>query len=156
MARVMLHSKALPPFFLQEAINTVCHIHNQISLCPGTTFTNYQLWKVQKPNVKYFHIFGSKCHILNDREYHKTWDFKSDKEIFLGYSTNSRVFHVYNKWTQTVIEFINVIVHDSEDLHQSKVDDEDAGQPTQKTSSTNEASEAQVVIMQKETLLVCL
>lgn len=84
MARVILHSKALPLCFWAKAINTACHIHNRISLRLRTTLTNYQLWKDWKPNVKYFHVFGSKCHILNDREYHKKWDSKPDEVFFLG------------------------------------------------------------------------
>lgn len=79
-------------------------------------FTNYQLWKGHKPNVKYFHVLGSKCHIPNDQEYHQKWDSKFDECIFLGYSTNSRTFQVYNKRTESVIEFINVIVYYSKAL----------------------------------------
>lgn len=43
MAQVMLHVKCLPLHFLAEALNTVCHIHNCISLHLSTTLTNYQL-----------------------------------------------------------------------------------------------------------------
>jgi len=36
-----------------------------------------------------------KCYILNDQE--NKFDAKSDEGIFLGYSTNSRAYRVYNK-----------------------------------------------------------
>jgi len=37
-------------------------------------------------------------------------DPKSDEGIFLGYSTNSRAYRVYNSRTQVVMESINVVI----------------------------------------------
>ena len=79
----MIHAKNLPLHFLAEAINTACHIHNRITTRSGTNVTLYELWKGRKPNVKYFHIFGSTCYILADREYHRKWDAKSEHGLFL-------------------------------------------------------------------------
>ena len=58
--------------------------------------------------MKYFQVFGSKCYILNDRENFGKFDAKSDEGIFLGYSTSSQAYRVYNKRTKTVMESINV------------------------------------------------
>ena len=63
--------------------------------------------------MKYFQVFGSKCYILNDRENLGKFDAKSDKGIFLGYSTSSRAYRVYNKRTKTVMESINVKIDDT-------------------------------------------
>ena len=84
MARVMIHAKSLMLHVWAEAIITKCHIHNKITTRSGTTVTLYELWKDMKPNVKYFHIFWSTC-ILADKEYHRKWDAKLEKGIFLGY-----------------------------------------------------------------------
>jgi len=65
--RVMFHAKHLPYRFWAEAMNTTCHIHNRVTLKIGTTTTLYELWMGRKPTVKYFHMFGSKCYILSDR-----------------------------------------------------------------------------------------
>src|SRR6266487_4893133 len=81
-----------------------------------------ELWKGRKPTVKYFHIFGSKCYILADREPRRKLDPKSEEGIFLGYSTNSRAFRVFNSRTNTVMESINVVV---EDTHSTKKPDAD-------------------------------
>lgn len=112
MARAMLHGKNLLLLFWAEALNTACHMHNRISLRPGTTQTNYGLWRRRKPNIKYFHIFESICQILADREYRKKWDSKSDVGIFLGYSSNSRAYRVFNNRTQSSMESINVVIDD--------------------------------------------
>jgi len=93
-------------------MNTTCHIHNKVTLRSRTTTTLYELWKGRKPTVKYFHVFRSKCYILSDRDYRRKMDPKSDEGIFLGYSTNSRAYRVYNSKTETVMESINMVIDD--------------------------------------------
>jgi len=83
-ARVMLHAKHLPHHFWAEAMNTACHIHNRVTLRSGTATTLYELWKGRKRTVKYFHVLGSKCYILSDRDYRRKMDPKSDEGIFLN------------------------------------------------------------------------
>ena len=63
--------------------------------------------------MKYFQIFGSKCYILNNRENLGKFDAKSDEGIFLGHSTNSRAYRLYNKRTKTVMKSINVVIDDT-------------------------------------------
>ena len=93
-------------------MNIACHVHNRVKLRAGTTTTLYELWKGRKPTVKYFHVFGSKCYILEDRDYRRKMDPKSDEGIFMGYSTNSRAYRVYNSRTQVVMESISVVIDD--------------------------------------------
>ncbi|GAU51065.1 hypothetical protein TSUD_411780 [Trifolium subterraneum] len=111
-ARVMLHSKKLPQHFWAEAMNTACYILNRVTLRAGTTNTLYELGKGRKPIIKYFHVFGSKCYILIDREQRRKMNPKSDEGIFLGYSTNSRAYRVYNSRTQVMMESMNVVIDD--------------------------------------------
>jgi hypothetical protein len=40
------------------------------------------------------------------------FDPKSDEGIFLGYSSTSRAYRVFNKRTETVMESINVVIDD--------------------------------------------
>ena len=122
----MIHAKNLPLNFQAEAGNTTCHIHNRVTTRPGTTVTLYELWKGRKPNVKYFHIFGSTCYILDDREYHRKWDVKYDQGIFLGYSQNSREYKVFNIKSGTVMETINIVVNDFEsNVNQFNIEDDE-------------------------------
>lgn len=87
-------------------------MHNRVTLRKGTPTTLYEIWKGRKPNVQYFHVFGSKCYILTDREQRRKMDPKSDEGIFLGYSTNSRAYRVFNSRTKIMMESINVIIDD--------------------------------------------
>ena len=62
--------------------------------------------------VKYFRIFGNDCYILRDKENLEKFDTKSDKGYFLGHSSTSRVYRVYNLRTKIVMESSNVLIND--------------------------------------------
>ena len=94
-------------------MNTSCHIGNRIFFRVGIKKTAYEILNGKKPRVKHFRVFGSKCYILNDRENLGKLDVKSDEGIFLGYSTTSRAYRVFNKRTKTVMESINVKIDDT-------------------------------------------
>ena len=113
MAKVTLLNKQIPQNFWGEAMNTLCHIGNRIFFRAGTKKTAYEIWDGKKPRVKYFRVFGSKCYILNDRENLGKFDSKSDEGIFLGYSTTSRAYKVFNKRTKMVMESINLEIDDA-------------------------------------------
>ncbi|KAK2378305.1 putative mitochondrial protein [Trifolium repens] len=130
-ARAMLHAKKLPYHFWAEAMNTACYVHNRVTMRKGTNCTIYELWKDRKPTVKYFHVFGSKCYILADREQRRKMDPKSDEGIFLGYSRNSRAYRVYNSRTKTMMESINVVIDDlGTDTEADVAEDVEAFPPT--------------------------
>ena len=116
MARVMLTNKKLSKRLWTEAMNTTCHMINRVYFCPSTKKTPYELRKGKKSNVSYFHIFDSICYILNDGEHLGKFDAKSDACVFLGYSTNSKVYRVYNMRIQTIMESTNVVIDNSCDF----------------------------------------
>ncbi|GJX14711.1 putative ribonuclease H-like domain-containing protein [Tanacetum coccineum] len=61
-----------------------------------------------KPSVKFFHIFSSLCYIVRDGENLDKMKEKGDACIFVGYSTQSRAYQVYNKITIVIVETIYV------------------------------------------------
>ena len=109
----MLHNKDVARNLWGEAINTACHTVNRVYFRPGTKKTPYELWKGRKPNVKYFRIFESTYFILKDRENVGKFDSQSDEEIFLGYSSTSKTYWVYNKRTMKVMETVDVVIDES-------------------------------------------
>lgn len=50
--------------------------------------------KVRKPRISYFHVF--KCYSLNNKNNLGKFDEKSDKAIFLDYSTSSKAYIICN------------------------------------------------------------
>jgi hypothetical protein len=64
MARMILGEYKTPERFWSEAVNTACHVINRLYLHRLLKKTSYELLTGNKPNVSYFHVFGSKCYIL--------------------------------------------------------------------------------------------
>ncbi|GJS72172.1 retrovirus-related pol polyprotein from transposon TNT 1-94 [Tanacetum coccineum] len=62
----------------------------------------------RKPSVKFFHIFGSLCYIVRDGENLDKIKEKGDACIFVGHSTQSRAYRVFNKRTRVIVETIHV------------------------------------------------
>ncbi|GJV91771.1 retrovirus-related pol polyprotein from transposon TNT 1-94 [Tanacetum coccineum] len=66
-ARTMLiFSKSLE-FLWAEAIATACFSQNRSIVHTRYNKTPYELIQGRKPNVQYFHVFGSLCYPTNDR-----------------------------------------------------------------------------------------
>nr|GEY77962.1 hypothetical protein [Tanacetum cinerariifolium] len=55
-----------------------------------------------------FYIFGSVCYIVRDGENLDKMKEKGDECIFVGYSTQSRAYIVFNKRTRVIMESIHV------------------------------------------------
>ena len=123
-------------------MNTLCHIGNRIYFRARTKKTAYEIWNEKKPKVKYFRVFGSKCYILNDCENLGKFDVKSDEGIFLGYSTNSRAYRVFNKRTKTVMESINVEVDDV--ITKVEMVDDREGPSSKELTTEGEAQDIEV------------
>jgi len=120
----MLHNKDVTRNLWGEAVNTACHTVNRVYFKPGTKKTPYELWKGRKPNVKYFKFFGSTFFILKDGENVVKFDSRSNEGIFLGYSSTSKAYRVYNKRTKKVMKTINVIIDEASDSSSKKISEE--------------------------------
>ena len=119
----MLYENDLPRYFWAEAINTACYILNHVLIRPILKKTPYELWNGRKPTIKYFHIFGCRCFILNNgKDNLSKFDAKSDEGIFLGYSSSSKAYRVFNKRTLVVEESIYVVFDQTNDKSSRKED----------------------------------
>nr|GEV35431.1 Gag-Pol polyprotein [Tanacetum cinerariifolium] len=107
-ARIMLSATKVPLFFWVEAIATACFTQNRSLVIPRHEKTHYHLINDQKPSVKFYHIFGSLCYIVRDGENLDKLKEKCDACIFVGYSTHSRAYRVFNKRTRVIVETIHV------------------------------------------------
>nr|XP_023918384.1 uncharacterized protein LOC112029932 [Quercus suber] len=63
-------------------------------------------------------VVNTACH--TDRENVGNFDSRSDEGIFLGYSSTSKAYRVYNKRTMKVMETVNVVIDDSLDSNSEK------------------------------------
>ncbi|GKD50248.1 retrovirus-related pol polyprotein from transposon TNT 1-94 [Tanacetum coccineum] len=107
-ARTMLSAAKVPLFFWSKAIAITCFTQNRSLVIPRHEKTPYHIINGRKPSVKFFHIFGSLCYIVRDGENLDKMKEKGDACIFVGYSTQSRAYRVYNKRTRVIVETIHV------------------------------------------------
>ncbi|GKB35918.1 retrovirus-related pol polyprotein from transposon TNT 1-94 [Tanacetum coccineum] len=105
--------------------------------------TPYELLRGRKPTLDYFRVFGSKCLILNIKDYLTKFDPKSYEGVFLGYSQNIKAYIILNKHTRKVEKSLNVAF--DETLSPSKtsplvdddLDEEEAIKATKKKNLEN-------------------
>ncbi|GKB56137.1 retrovirus-related pol polyprotein from transposon TNT 1-94 [Tanacetum coccineum] len=98
----------------------------------------------RKPTLDYFRVFGSKCFILNTKDYLTKFDPKSYEGVFLGYSQNSKPYHLLNN-TLGKIKESSTWTFDDETLPPSKtsplvddeLDEEEAIRATEKKNLEN-------------------
>ncbi|KAJ9557321.1 hypothetical protein OSB04_011935 [Centaurea solstitialis] len=91
-ARTMLNAFGLPLTFWAEAVSTTCYTQNRSLIVKRFKKTQYHLLHNKGPNVKFFHVFGCKCYVLNDSEQIGKFNPKGDDAIFLGYSRDSAAY----------------------------------------------------------------
>ncbi|XP_075109223.1 uncharacterized protein LOC142181012 [Nicotiana tabacum] len=130
MARTMLIDSEIAKNFWVEGINTACYLVNRCMIRSLLNKTPYELLNGIKPKLTHLRTFGCKCYVLNNgNDQLGKFDAKSDKGIFLGHSSQSKAYKVYNKQTQCVEESIHVIFDESYlPREKSKKDDQD-GEP---------------------------
>ncbi|GJZ92305.1 putative ribonuclease H-like domain-containing protein [Tanacetum coccineum] len=104
----MLSAAKVPLFFWAKAIATTCFTQNRSLVIPRHEKTPYHIINARKPSVKFFHIFGSLCYIVRDGENLDKMKEKGDACIFVGYSTQSKAYRVFNKRTRIIVETIHV------------------------------------------------
>ncbi|GJU74556.1 retrovirus-related pol polyprotein from transposon TNT 1-94 [Tanacetum coccineum] len=108
MSRTMLNEQSLPQKFWCNAIDTSTYILNRILIRAILGKTPYEILRGRKPTLDYFRVFGSKCFILNTKDYLTKFDPKSYEGVFLGYSQNSKAYIILNKHTRKIEESLNV------------------------------------------------
>ena len=101
MARTMLHEYNLSLYFWAEAVNTSCYISNIVFKRLILNKTPYELWNNTKDNLGKF-------------------DSKADEGIFLGYSTSSKAYRIFNKRTLVVEESMHIVFDEINSLDPKK------------------------------------
>lgn len=90
MAITIIHENNLAKHLWAEAVNTTCYVQKRTYIRPILNKTAYELFKGIKPSNSYFHQFGCRCYILNNKVHLNNFDAKAQKGIFLGYSERSK------------------------------------------------------------------
>ncbi|GJV20680.1 putative ribonuclease H-like domain-containing protein [Tanacetum coccineum] len=107
-ARTMLADSKLPATFWAEAVNTTCYVQNRVLVVKPQNKTPYKLFLGRKPALSFMRPFGCPVTILNTIDHLGKFDGKADEGFFVGYSTNSKAFRVFNSRTRIVVENLHV------------------------------------------------
>ncbi|GJV70665.1 ribonuclease H-like domain-containing protein [Tanacetum coccineum] len=107
-ARTMLADSKLPITFWAEAVNTACYVQNRVLVIKPHNKTPYELFLGRKPALSFMRPFGCPVTILNTIDHLGKFDGKADEGFFVGYSTNSKAFRVFNSRTRIVEENLHV------------------------------------------------
>ncbi|GJT24151.1 retrovirus-related pol polyprotein from transposon TNT 1-94 [Tanacetum coccineum] len=107
-ARTMLIFSKASLFLCAEAINTACYTQNHSLIRLRYNKTPYDLMQDKKPDLSFFHIFGSLCYPTIDHEDLGKFDAKADIGIFVGYAPTKKAFRIYNRRTRIITETIHV------------------------------------------------
>ncbi|GJZ38561.1 retrovirus-related pol polyprotein from transposon TNT 1-94 [Tanacetum coccineum] len=144
MSWTMLNEQSLPQIFWCNAIDTSTYILNRILIRAILGKTPYELLRGRKPTLDYFRVFGSKCFILNTKDYLTKFDPKSYEGVFLGYSQNSKAYNILNKHIRKVKESLNVTFNENpppsktSPLVDDDLDEEEAIKVTEKKNLEND------------------
>nr|GEW83252.1 uncharacterized mitochondrial protein AtMg00810-like [Tanacetum cinerariifolium] len=109
-AKTMLADLKLPTTFWAEAVNTACYVQNRVLVSKPHNKTPYELFLGRKHALSFMRPFGCLVTILNtiDQDHLGKFDGKADEGFFVGYSTSSKAFRVFNSKTRIVEENLHV------------------------------------------------
>ncbi|GJY97497.1 ribonuclease H-like domain-containing protein [Tanacetum coccineum] len=107
-ARTMLADLKLPITFWAEVVNTACYVQNKVLVIKPHNKTPYELFLGRKPSLSFMRPYGCPVIILNTIDHLGKFDGKADEGFFVGYSTNSKAFRVFNSRTRIVEENLHV------------------------------------------------
>ncbi|GKB28674.1 retrovirus-related pol polyprotein from transposon TNT 1-94 [Tanacetum coccineum] len=126
-ARTMLSASKLPLFFWAEAIATACYTQNRSIIISTHEKTAYHIINDRKPSIKHLHIFGCTCYLTRDGENLDKMKEKGHPCILLGYSTQFKGYHVYNKRTRLIVESIHLRFNEIKEMSETFVANDTSG-----------------------------
>ncbi|GKD12478.1 ribonuclease H-like domain-containing protein [Tanacetum coccineum] len=106
--RTMLADLNLPTTFWAKAVNTACYVQNRVLVIMPHNKTPYELFLGRKHALSFMRPFRCPVIILNTIDHLGKFDGKADEGFFVGYSTNSKAFRVFNSRTRIVEENLHV------------------------------------------------
>ncbi|KAG6484843.1 hypothetical protein ZIOFF_053368 [Zingiber officinale] len=156
MAKSMMHEKGLPKIFWAEAVYTTVYLSNR---CPTTAIPNktpFEAWSGRRPSVNHLKVFGSICYSQIPKEKRSKLDESSERCIFVGYSTMSKGYRLFNlqlgqviisrdvqvdenalwNWEENKVEKKDILIStDKEDEIEPSTPDSSSSQPNDESST---------------------
>ncbi|KAI3717294.1 hypothetical protein L1987_68829 [Smallanthus sonchifolius] len=91
-----------------EAVNKACYVQNRVLIVKPLNKTSYELWSKRVPYIGFLKPFGCPCTILITHGVLPKFGAKSDERYFVGYSSQSKAYRVFNSRIRIVEKSANV------------------------------------------------
>ena len=96
MVRSMIEYIGVPKYLWTEVVATAVYMLNILSTKVVLNQITYESWRGNKPKVIHLRVFGCISYSLMYSQARYKLDEKSMKCIFVGYSTQSKAYKLYN------------------------------------------------------------
>nr|GEX35074.1 retrovirus-related Pol polyprotein from transposon TNT 1-94 [Tanacetum cinerariifolium] len=106
--RIMLIFSHAPLILWAEAIATAYFTQKRSIIHRRFNKTPYDLINDRKLDISFLHVFGALCYPKNDHEDIGKLGAKGDTGFFIGYSTDSCAYRVYNRRTKKIMKTMNL------------------------------------------------
>ncbi|CAO2836221.1 unnamed protein product [Amaranthus hypochondriacus] len=114
MTRSILKERGLPKQFWAEVVAWTTYILNRCPTKSVKDMTPQEAWSGEKPNVEHFRVFGCIAYAQIPEAKRKKLDDRGEKCIFIGYSSQSKAYKLYNPISGKLIESRDVIFSEGE------------------------------------------
>lgn len=103
MATFMLQEKNLKKILWAKVVNTTVYLLNKSSTKVVPNQTSIEAWSSRKPWTGYLKVSNCVCYIYVLFQKRTKFEEKTEKKIFLGYSTLSKGYRIYDLETKNLI-----------------------------------------------------
>ncbi|RVW71674.1 Retrovirus-related Pol polyprotein from transposon TNT 1-94 [Vitis vinifera] len=128
MTRCLLFEKIMPKCFWAEAVNTAVYLLNRLPTKAVKNKTSFEAWYGVKPAVEHLKVFGSLCYTHVPDVKRDKLDYKAEMGIFLGYSSTSKGYRVFNLKTKKIMVSRDIKVDEAAIWNWEKNEIEDVDQ----------------------------
>ncbi|GJT22454.1 retrovirus-related pol polyprotein from transposon TNT 1-94 [Tanacetum coccineum] len=112
-ARTMLNGSVLSKHFWTNVVKIACYTQNRSIIVKRHDKTPYEIFRERILDISCFHVFGCPVFIHNHRDHLGKFDVKADDGYFLGYSSVSKAFTVFNTIRQQIEKTYHVTFDES-------------------------------------------
>lgn len=109
----MLKERDVPNNLWAEAVATAVYLLNLSPTRAVRNMTPFEAWNGFKPNVSHLKTFGCLCYALIPSPARKKLDEKSQRCIFVGYSTQSKAYRFFEPESKKILTRRDVIFDES-------------------------------------------
>jgi hypothetical protein len=103
MGRAMLFESGLSKTLWAEAVATACYLQNRLPTSKLGNKTPFEAWFNKKPSLDHLRIFGCNAYAHVPSQKRRKLDARAKRYIFVGYSSQSKGYRLWNSATKEII-----------------------------------------------------